>query len=173
MIYRPVETTTAHEHWILLIPVPKFIKGTHSLHPSSYSTRHSCAHFLCAMADLLPGDSKESIKGVQASAEPADQSISNGEMDWTVAEETAVRRKFDMVVTPLCTVLYLCCAIDRYVVAKSSQCQPSNRDKQLSYRVGSTIHCLSRVMVSRVEEMPRSKVWEMISAWWAISTILS
>jgi hypothetical protein len=59
-------------------------------------------------------DSKESTKeGLQASTVPADVSVHHGDMDWTIAEETVVRRKFDMVVTPICTVLYLCCAVDR------------------------------------------------------------
>ncbi|EXJ77314.1 hypothetical protein A1O3_09540 [Capronia epimyces CBS 606.96] len=33
--------------------------------------------------------------------------------DWTPEEEAAVRRKFDFTITPLITLLYLCCAIDR------------------------------------------------------------
>jgi len=56
---------------------------------------------------------KSTKEGLQASTVPADVSVHHGDVDWTVAEETAVRRKFDMVVTPLCTVLYLCCAVDR------------------------------------------------------------
>lgn len=41
--------------------------------------------------------------------------VANGSMneDWTVAEETAIRRKFDVTITPLVTVMYMLCAIDR------------------------------------------------------------
>ncbi len=35
------------------------------------------------------------------------------EGEWSVEEETAVRRKFDYTMTPLVTMLYLCCAVDR------------------------------------------------------------
>ncbi len=52
-------------------------------------------------------------EGLQAFTAPIEVSVHHGDVDWTVAEETAVRRKFDMVVTPLCTVLYLCRAVDR------------------------------------------------------------
>ena len=57
-----------------------------------------------------------------------DISISGGtritldEQDWTAEEETIVRRKFDWSITPTATLLYLCCAIDRYVVAFSWPC---------------------------------------------------
>lgn len=33
--------------------------------------------------------------------------------DWTVEEETAIRRKFDLTITPLVTLMYMLCAIDR------------------------------------------------------------
>ncbi|KAH8911972.1 MFS general substrate transporter [Coniochaeta sp. PMI_546] len=33
--------------------------------------------------------------------------------EWTAAEEKAIRRKFDLTITPLVTILYMCCAIDR------------------------------------------------------------
>ncbi|KAK1765296.1 major facilitator superfamily domain-containing protein [Phialemonium atrogriseum] len=33
--------------------------------------------------------------------------------EWTTAEETAIRRKFDLTIVPMVTILYMCCAIDR------------------------------------------------------------
>lgn len=33
--------------------------------------------------------------------------------DWTLEEEAAIRRKFDFTITPLVTLLYMLCAIDR------------------------------------------------------------
>lgn len=76
------------------------------------------------MADLVSADSKESIKADKSSTEPADLSVYHGDQDWTDAEEAAVRRKFDLVVTPVCTILYLCCAIDRWVFPKSLSMSP-------------------------------------------------
>ena len=47
-------------------------------------------------------------------------SMSSMEPEWTPEEETAIRRKFDFTITPLVTVLYMLCAIDRYVGHESS-----------------------------------------------------
>ncbi|KIW52014.1 hypothetical protein PV05_10676 [Exophiala xenobiotica] len=58
-------------------------------------------------------------EGLQAFTAPIEVSVHHGDVDWTVAEETAVRRKFDMVVTPLCTVLYLCRAVDRSAIGNA------------------------------------------------------
>lgn len=33
--------------------------------------------------------------------------------DWTQEEETRIRRKFDFTITPLVTLMYMLCAIDR------------------------------------------------------------
>ena len=33
--------------------------------------------------------------------------------DWSPEEEAAIRRKFDFTITPLVTLLYMLCAIDR------------------------------------------------------------
>lgn len=41
--------------------------------------------------------------------------VASGSMneDWTIEEETAIRRKFDLTITPLVTLMYMLCAIDR------------------------------------------------------------
>ncbi|EXJ82166.1 hypothetical protein A1O1_08235 [Capronia coronata CBS 617.96] len=66
------------------------------------------------MADNFNDEAKGVLKDdMKALSVPNSVSIHDSEGDWTVAEEAAVRRKFDLVVTPLCTLLYLCCAIDR------------------------------------------------------------
>lgn len=43
----------------------------------------------------------------------ANGSIIGRDVDWTPEEEAAVRRKFDFTITPLVTLLYMLCAIDR------------------------------------------------------------
>lgn len=40
-------------------------------------------------------------------------SVTAGDIDWTVEEEAAIRRKFDLTITPLVTLMYMLCAIDR------------------------------------------------------------
>jgi hypothetical protein len=41
--------------------------------------------------------------------------VASGSMneDWSPEEETAIRRKFDLTITPLVTLMYMLCAIDR------------------------------------------------------------
>ncbi|KAL2847759.1 major facilitator superfamily domain-containing protein [Aspergillus pseudoustus] len=48
-----------------------------------------------------------------ADADYAIGSIAVGHPDWEPEEEAAIRKKFDFTVTPLVTVLYMSCAIDR------------------------------------------------------------
>lgn len=48
-------------------------------------------------------------------------SILVGDMGWEPKEEVAVRRKFDFTITPLVTVMYMLCAIDRYTLSLVSQ----------------------------------------------------
>ncbi|PNP56877.1 hypothetical protein FNYG_15311 [Fusarium nygamai] len=55
--------------------------------------------------------SKEDIQS--PSADYAQGSIVNEEIDWDPQEEAALRRKFDLTITPLVTVMYMLCAIDR------------------------------------------------------------
>ncbi|RSL68780.1 hypothetical protein CEP53_002489 [Fusarium sp. AF-6] len=43
----------------------------------------------------------------------ANGSIIGRDVDWTPEEEAAIRRKFDFTITPLVTLLYMLCAIDR------------------------------------------------------------
>ncbi|KAH8885465.1 MFS general substrate transporter [Thozetella sp. PMI_491] len=66
----------------------------------------------------------EKVEGNLYKAEPAGSShtdtsagvidnVDVGNPDWTEAEETAIRRKFDFTIVPMVTILYMCCAIDR------------------------------------------------------------
>ncbi|KAJ1329540.1 MFS transporter ACS family allantoate permease [Microdochium nivale] len=48
-----------------------------------------------------------------AIAEPFPADSDNDQATWTVAEETAVRRKLDFMIVPMVTFLYLLCFIDR------------------------------------------------------------
>lgn len=50
-----------------------------------------------------------------AIAEPFPADSDNDQATWTVAEETAVRRKLDFMIVPMVTFLYLLCFIDRCV----------------------------------------------------------
>lgn len=50
---------------------------------------------------------------LDSGADLATGSIIATDTDWTVEEETAIRRKFDFTITPLVTLLYMLCAIDR------------------------------------------------------------
>jgi hypothetical protein len=61
-----------------------------------------------------PSTITKKLEGVASAADVADGSLASFESDWTVEEETAVRRKFDLTITPLVTLLYMLCAIDRY-----------------------------------------------------------
>lgn len=66
------------------------------------------------MAEKTEQGSLSAKEGVvTSSSSTIDSSQQDSHAEWTVEEETAIRRKFDYVVTPLCTVLYLCCAVDR------------------------------------------------------------
>lgn len=47
-------------------------------------------------------------------------------LDWEPEEEAAVRRKFDFAVTPLVTLMYMLCAIDR----NSSNLAPQPMDQK-------------------------------------------
>jgi hypothetical protein len=47
--------------------------------------------------------------------DPTKSESSGDEVDWTEAEETAIRRKIDRRIVPLVTVLYLFCFLDRAV----------------------------------------------------------
>ncbi len=40
-------------------------------------------------------------------------SVSERNVDWLPEEEAAVRRKLDFTITPLVTVMYMLCAMDR------------------------------------------------------------
>jgi hypothetical protein len=51
-----------------------------------------------------------------SAADIAVGSMNSMDSDWTPEEETAVRRKFDFTITPLVTLLYMLCAIDRYLL---------------------------------------------------------
>ncbi|KFA67518.1 hypothetical protein S40285_08002 [Stachybotrys chlorohalonatus IBT 40285] len=42
-----------------------------------------------------------------------DFAVGSVDADWTLEEEKAIRRKFDVTITPLVTLLYMLCAIDR------------------------------------------------------------
>lgn len=62
---------------------------------------------------------KTKAEVMDSAADVAAGSLTASEPDWTVEEETAIRRKFDFTITPLVTLLYMLCAIDRYVLALS------------------------------------------------------
>lgn len=46
-------------------------------------------------------------------ADYSNGSIVGADADWTPEEEAAIRRKFDFTITPLVTLMYMLCAIDR------------------------------------------------------------
>lgn len=54
---------------------------------------------------------KDKIQDANADYESG--SVIAGDIDWTVGEESAIRRKFDLTITPLVTLMYMLCAIDR------------------------------------------------------------
>jgi hypothetical protein len=56
---------------------------------------------------------KEEIQTTAAADYSSGSVEAIGESDWTAEEETAIRRRFDFTITPLVTVLYMLCAIDR------------------------------------------------------------
>lgn len=62
------------------------------------------------MADKM--ESKENHQSSPADYENGSIEVI-GDTEWTTEEETAVRRKFDLTITPLVTLLYMLCAIDR------------------------------------------------------------
>lgn len=57
----------------------------------------------------------------EATSEALAGSIIAPELDWEPEEEAAVRRKFDFTITPLVTIMYMLCAIDRYAPRLASQ----------------------------------------------------
>lgn len=64
------------------------------------------------MADKVTGTLKASAFD-HLDLDPTKSESSGDEVDWTDAEETAIRRKIDRRIVPLVTVLYLFCFLDR------------------------------------------------------------
>jgi hypothetical protein len=59
-------------------------------------------------------DTEKSMHEKSLAGDSSDRSLEAvGETDWTPEEETALRRKFDLTIVPLVTLLYMLCAIDR------------------------------------------------------------
>lgn len=57
----------------------------------------------------------DTLKSAPDVATGSNETVDVGEGNWTEEEETAIRRKFDLTITPLVTLLYMLCAIDRQV----------------------------------------------------------
>lgn len=58
-------------------------------------------------------NSQNKVDFEQKTNDVGDGSVLDHESDWTPEEEAAIRRKFDLTITPLVTLLYMLCAIDR------------------------------------------------------------
>lgn len=66
------------------------------------------------MAPIRSIDEKSDLDHPEAVALETKSQGSSDSPTWTVAEETAVRRKLDWQLVPAVTILYLLCFLDRY-----------------------------------------------------------
>ena len=56
----------------------------------------------------------DNMSGKQELQDPSsDFAVGSVDAEWTPEEEKAIRWKFDWTITPLVTLLYMLCAIDR------------------------------------------------------------
>ncbi|OAQ66101.2 major facilitator superfamily protein [Pochonia chlamydosporia 170] len=104
------------------------------------------------------------------SSELASGSIDARTTEWSSAEEAAIRRKFDLTITPLVTLLYMLCAIDRANIG-NARIEGMNDDLKLfgyRYNLILTVFFIFYLAV----EIPSNVILKNVGPRWYLPTLV-